>query len=395
MLKRLGVVMLLLCPLLLWPHAAAVGEPASSVPTSTTAGKPARAVSLTDLRVRSYKNYTRVVIEASGPFAHRFASPGNGEARVVLTRLSVKTAETQTINDGLVKTIQLTTSPPTLSVSFQGQPGEVKSHTLQEPYRLVIDFYRPRGRAEPAKPPQGEPLRVIVLDAGHGGQDPGATGPSGLQEKDVVLDVTKRLARLVESELGVKVLLTRSNDEFVPLRERTSFANSRKADLFLSIHANAHRVSASEGVESYFLSSEASDNEARQVAALENGVIELEPGNKQTGPDFLKSILWDLSQSDFQEESSRLAETVLDWLTRALRIPNRGVKQAGFYVLGGAAMPAVLVEIGFLTNRKEERKLMDPSYRDKIARALLRGVAEYKQRYDQKMGVAQGREGRE
>jgi N-acetylmuramoyl-L-alanine amidase len=336
-----------------------------------------------------------VVVEASGPFTYRFEPTTNGETRVVLTGLSVKAAETQTVNDGLVKALQLATSPPTLRVSFQGHPGQTKTHTLQEPYRLVLDFYRSRGRAEPVKPSQGEPLRVIVLDAGHGGQDPGAIGQSGLQEKDVVLDVTKRLARLIEGELGVKVLLARSNDEFIPLRERTSFANSRKADLFLSIHANAHRVSASEGVESYFLSSEASDNEARQVAALENGVIELEPGNNHTNPDFLKSILWDLAQSDFQEESSRFAETVLDSLTQALRIPNRGVKQAGFYVLGGAAMPAVLVEIGFLTNRKEERKLMDPNYREKIARALFRGVAEYKQRYDQKMGVAQGREGRE
>ena len=392
--REWGSLVFLLLPLLLWPHSVAFGEPPSSVRQPTTPGKPARPVSLTDLRFRSYKTYTRVVVEASGPFTYRFEPTTNGETRVVLTGLSVKAAETQTVNDGLVKALQLATSPPTLRVSFQGHPGQTKTHTLQEPYRLVLDFYRPRGRAEPVKPSQGEPLRVIVLDAGHGGQDPGAIGQSGLQEKDVVLDVTKRLARLIEGELGVKVLLARSIDEFIPLRERTSFANSRKADLFLSIHANAHRVSASEGVESYFLSSEASDNEARQVAALENGVIELEPGNN-TNPDSLKSILWDLAQSDFQEESSRFAETVLDSLTQALRIPNRGVKQAGFYVLGGAAMPAVLVEIGFLTNRKEERKLMDPNYREKIARALFRGVAEYKQRYDQKMGVAQGREGRE
>ena len=386
---------LLLFPLLLWPYPVATGEPAPSVRAPTTAGKATKPVTLTDLRFRSYKHYTRVVIEATGPFTHRLESSTNREARVVLHGLSVKAAESQTVSDGLLKSIQLATSPSRLRIAFQGQPGETRTYTLQEPYRLVLEFYRTRGNAEPVKAPQGEPLRVIALDAGHGGHDPGAIGSSGLQEKDVVLDVTKRLARLIEGELGVKALLTRSNDEFIPLRERTSFANSRKADLFLSIHANAHRVSASEGVETYFLSSEASDNEARQVAALENGVIELEPGNKQANPDFLKSILWDLAQSDFQKESSRFAETLLDSLTQVLRIPNRGVKQAGFYVLGGAAMPAVLVEIGFLTNRKEERKLMDPSYRDKIARTLFRGVAEYKRRYDQKMGVAQGKEERE
>ncbi len=202
-----------------------------------------------------------------------------------------------------------------------------------------------------------------------------------------MLDVTRRVARLVEeSKLGVKVVLTRSTDVFVPLRERTQFANKQRADLFISIHANAHPQSVSEGVETYFLSSEATDNEARQVAAIENGVIHLEsaPASRQKG-DALKSILWDLAQSEFQHESSVLAETVLDSMTRSLRLVNRGVKQAGFYVLGGAAMPAVLIEIGFMTNPKEEKKLGTTEHREAIARAILAGVADYKRRHDQRM----------
>jgi len=142
-------------------------------------------------------------------------------------------------------------------------------------------------------------------------------------------------------------------------------------------------------VETYFLSSEATDGEARQVAAQENDAIKLEGGNSRAQMDVLKSILWDLAQSEFQEESSRLAETVLDSTTQALKIPNRGVKQAGFYVLGGAAMPAILVEIGFLTNPREERKLRNPRFREQVARAIYAGLAEYKRRYDQKMGAVQ------
>ena len=186
----------------------------------------------------------------------------------------------------------------------------------------------------------------------------------------------------------MKVLLSRDGDHFVPLRDRTSFANRERADLFVSIHANAHRQAESQGVETYFLSSEATDSAARQVAALENGAVQLEKPNGRGVPDIVKTILWDLAQSEFQIESSRLAEIVQDWMTRALRIPNRGVKQAGFYVLGGAAMPAVLVEIGFVTNPKEERRLKDSRYRDEIARAILAGLAEYKRHWDQRLRVA-------
>jgi N-acetylmuramoyl-L-alanine amidase len=204
----------------------------------------------------------------------------------------------------------------------------------------------------------------------------------------VVLDVTRRVSRLVEEGLGVKTALTRSTDVFIPLRERTSFASRQRADLFVSIHANAHPQAVSEGVEVYFLSSEASDSQARHTAALENGVIQLESPASRQKSDLLKSILWDLAQSEFQQESSVMAETVLDSMTRSLSLVPRGVKQAGFYVLGGAPMPAILIEIGFVTNRKEERKLATPEYREAVARAIYTGLAEYKRRYDQRVRTA-------
>jgi N-acetylmuramoyl-L-alanine amidase len=357
--------------------------------------KPAQSVkagiALEELRYRSYPSFTRIVVETGAALAYAVVS-GKAEVRVRLPRLTLGGARSEEIADGLVKEVRLEPvgGDAVLRVVLESTAADIKASSLQDPFRLVLDIYRPReGAASEHGQSAMEPLRLIVLDAGHGGHDPGATGPSGLMEKDVVLDVTRRVARLADEGLGVQVALSRSTDVFVPLRERTNFANKRRADLFVSIHANAHPRAVSEGVEVYFLSSEASDTDARQVAAVENGVIQFEsPGSRQKG-DVLKSILWDLAQSEFQHESSFMAETVLDSMTRSLSLVPRGVKQAGFYVLGGAAMPAILIEIGFLTNRKEEKKLATPEYREAVARAIYAGLGEYKRRYDQRMRTAQ------
>jgi N-acetylmuramoyl-L-alanine amidase len=303
-------------------------------------------------------------------------------------------ARTVEIRDGFVEEVRLERArgDAVLRVIFDGTPGEVRANTFADPDRLVLDFMRPVAPSERDERATTTPLRVMVIDAGHGGHDSGATGPTGLMEKELVLDVTKRVAKLVGDQLGIKVLLSRDGDHFVTLRDRTSFANKQRADVFVSIHANAHREVASEGVETYFLSSEATDNGARQVAALENSVVQLEkPAARGRGADIVKTILWDLAQSEFQEESSRLAEIVQDSMTQSLRIPSRGVKQAGFYVLGGAAMPAVLIEIGFVTNPKEERKLRETRYRDDIARAIASGLRDYKRAWDQRLRQVMGR----
>jgi N-acetylmuramoyl-L-alanine amidase len=349
------------------------------------------AVAFEELRYRSYPSFTRVVVETGGTLAYAVVT-GVREIRVRLPGLVLSGARTEEIGDGLVKEVRLEPAgrDAVLRVVLEGETGEIRDSALQDPFRLVLDIYRPK---EPGQVERGrgalEPLRLIVLDAGHGGHDPGATGPSGVMEKDVVLDVTKRVARLAEVGLGIKIALTRSTDVFVPLRDRTNFANKQRADLFVSIHANAHPRAVSEGVETYFLSSEASDSEARQTAAIENGVVQLESPASRQKADLLKSILWDLAQSEFQQESSSMAETVQDSMTQSLNLVNRGVKQAGFYVLGGAAMPAILIEVGFLTNRKEEKKLATPEYREAVARAIYAGLAEYKRRYDQRLRTAQ------
>ena len=377
------------------PKLIASAPTAAASPADKTERKPApppelrpEPVTLEELRYRSYPSFTRIVLEASGPVVHRVDSNSGKETRVRILALSGEPAVHE-INDGFIDEARLERAGPDalLRVTFEGAPGEVRASTLADPPRLVLDFMRP---AEPT-PKTGTltPLRTIVLDAGHGGHDPGAVGPGGLMEKDLVLDVTRRVAKLVRDRLDVKVLFSRDGDHFVTLRDRTSFANRERADLFVSIHANAHREAWSSGVETYFLSSEATDNTARQVAALENAVVQLEKpaaasARAGTRMDTVKQILWDLAQSEFQLESSRLAEVVQDSMTQVLRMPNRGVKQAGFYVLGGAAMPAILVEIGFVTNPKEERRLKDSRYRDEVAQAIAAGLAAYKRHWDQR-----------
>jgi N-acetylmuramoyl-L-alanine amidase len=365
----------------------------AAAPAATAAAAPVAtaAAALEDVRFRSYPSFTRVVLETSDPVTYRIESRSERHVRVRLSSVS-SGPRGEHVRDGFVDSfrVERERADTILTVAFEGQKGDVKPSVLGDPPRVVLDFMRPVERAARDDRHEATPLRRIVLDAGHGGHDPGAIGPNGLAEKELVLDVTRRVAKLVEERLGVDVIVSRKSDYFVPLRERTSFANRQRADVFVSIHANAHREAASEGVEIYFLSSEATDNTARQVAAAENAVVQLEktsPASKK-GLDIVRSILWDLAQSEFQFESQSLAGIVLDSMTRSLRIPNRGVKQAGFYVLGGAAMPAVLIEIGFVTNPKEERKLKDGRYRDEVARAIAEGLAEYKRHWDQRTRTA-------
>ena len=370
----------------------------STRPASASAKSPVRrvdsSVAFEELRYRSYPSFTRVVVEAAAGLSYLTAA-GRTEIRVRLSGLNVLGVHLEEIGDGLVKEARLEAAGPdgVLNIVLEGPAAEVRTASLQDPFRVVVDIYRAKESAgtegQRANNGGAPPLKLIVLDAGHGGHDPGARGPAGVQEKDVVLDVTRRAARMIEDGLGIKVVLTRSTDVFVPLRERTNFANKQRADLFVSVHANAHPRSVSEGVETFFLSSEATDNEARQIAAIENDVVQLETPQSRQKTDLLKSILWDMAQSEFQQESSFLAETVQDSMTQSLRLTNRGVKQAGFYVLGGAAMPAILIEIGFLTNPKEEKKLASAEHREAIARAIYASLAEYKRRYDQRVRTVQ------
>lgn len=341
-----------------------------------------------ELRYRSYPTYTRIVVETARPLEARVVE-GAGTLTVIFPEVGPRGwHETRSVRDGLVGTLELgeVRGRAALVVGLEQAPASRKVYRLDDPPRLVVDLFR---RATPAPPPADgpEPIRTVVLDPGHGGHDTGAIGPTGLQEKELTLDIGRRVAAVLQEDLGVRVVLTRTRDQFLALRERTTLANRERADLFVSIHANAAPAASATGTETYFLSSEATDGAARRAAEYENRVLTLEGGGRGGDRDVLRSILWDLAQSDFQQESSRVAEAVQTQLDRALRLPGRGVKQAPFYVLGGAAMPAILVEIGFISNPQEERRLRDDGYRERIARALAAGLAAYKRGYEQRLGV--------
>ena len=234
----------------------------------------------------------------------------------------------------------------------------------------------------PAAPADGW---TIVLDAGHGGRDAGAIGPRGVREKEVTLEVVRRLADRLGSVPGVRVVLTRDDDEFVALGERTRIANREKADLFVSIHANSAENRTAEGFETYFLSA-AKTEDARRVARMENSAVKYE--NPSIDPESLGElnfILWDLAQNEYLRESSTLAESVQEEIDRRLALRSRGVKQAGFFVLNGAFMPSILFEMAFISNPKEESLLDDPAFQNRIADALAESLLAHLDRYSRKV----------
>jgi len=239
-------------------------------------------------------------------------------------------------------------------------------------------------------------IDTIVIDPGHGGVDSGAIGPTGLKEKEVVLDIAHRLKKLLEERLHLRVILTREEDVFVPLGERAEIANRNGGKLFISIHTNANRKTNVNGVEVYFLS-EARTDEAMEVARRENASIRFEEPANSVGEikdeDFLlrdiRGILVNMASNRFLKESQDLAALIQSELVRATRLPDRGVKQAGFYVMLGteATMPSVLVEVAFISNRYEERLLKTRSFRQKVAEALYRSVKAFKERQEQGLGT--------
>lgn len=242
------------------------------------------------------------------------------------------------------------------------------------------------GRGGPGKAVDPDRFDVVVLDAGHGGHDDGATGPSGLHEKDLVLDVTKRLARRLRRS-GIRVILTRSSDEFLSLEQRTAVANDARADLFLSIHANASPSRKPRGVETYFASLDATDDAARATAERENDAFG-HAGRSFDPADPLTAILGDLIETEHLLESSEFAKLAQAELSEVVRARPRGVKQAPFVVLMGVRMPSSLVEIGFLTNPDEEKKLRRKRRRDALAKALAEAVLTFAERYDRRRGVS-------
>lgn len=222
-------------------------------------------------------------------------------------------------------------------------------------------------------------IKRVVIDAGHGGKDPGACGRT-LKEKDVVLDIAMRLKAKIEENSGIEVILTRDDDYYVPLPERTALANYKKADLFISIHANAAFSKSATGFEVFHLSAVASDREAEALAELENKAIKLD--GKEGFKDYTQQILTDMAHQGFLKESIELASVIQKEVVNRLEMKRRGVKSANFYVLKDALMPAVLVETGFISNGYEESRLKDEKFLEGMTTSLCEAILNYKESYE-------------
>ena len=374
---------------------------------------------LEKVRYWSGPEYTRVVLDLTAPVVAKPHYLKGENPRLyfdlLYTKLVAALPPVVPIRNGLVKQVRVShfDEQRTRVVLDLNRVADYKLATLENPHRLVIDIKGSPLKVGLAAQPPGQTVKVaaddsiasildsssdrqvvlhvpqkmhdegihlIVVDAGHGGRDPGAIGPHKVYEKDVVLKMAKSLAKALRQQLGVKVLLTRSDDRYLKLRERTEYANQVGADLFISLHANATANGKAYGIETYFLNL-SKNNQAAEVAARENGTTLQEVGN-------LEAILFDLMANAKINESSRLAAEVQQALVANLRphysrVRDLGVKQGPFHVLLGATMPSVLIEMGFISNTREEKRLISPNYQKKVAAGIVKGVKNYSATIDQ------------
>jgi N-acetylmuramoyl-L-alanine amidase len=332
------------------------------------------------VRHSSYLDSTRIVVDLLKPMSYRVRKKLPDQVTIDIyggecnpDQLSLE------IDDGRVKNIQAFQLPNATQIVIK-LLGDLphKDFTLKDPDRIILDI----------NPPTKAHYKIstIVIDPGHGGKDPGAIGRGGTREKDVVLAIAKELKRLVSEGLGIRVVLTRTGDYFVPLSERTAMANNERADLFISIHANAALGRSRQGGFETYFHSLALTEDAKAVAKFENSVINLEKGSKEP-MDQAEFILWDMAHNAFMHESNELAILVQEGLDKKLRIDNRGVRQAHFYVLSGANMPSILVEVAFISNPREEHMLTSPDFQKKVAEGLYNAIATYKKNYEKSMGL--------
>jgi len=358
---------------------------------------PASVEALRDL---AGQGFARIIIDLSSPVKHLEQSNGSSLSIFLRpARISSGLAYQKKRSEGLIKQItaaQLNSDTIHILVEMKALKS-FNAFTLTDPDRLVVDILGAdsfeqdiKSLTEPLAQPgsaaatgDGEvtylralalKIKRIVIDPGHGGHDLGAVGPDGLFEKDVVLDVARQLRDQLQQQLGIEVVMTRDRDVFIPLEKRTEIANANKADLFISIHANASLNHETRGVETYFLSLTTQKDEL-ETAARENATTDRTARELQT-------LLQSIALNDKVIESRDFARIIQRNLVGGLKegdqsIIDRGVKKAPFIVLIGAQMPSVLVEISFISNPGTERALNNPAYRRRIANSLLNGVRSY------------------
>ncbi len=342
---------------------------------------------LKNIRFWTAPDHTRVVVDASGKpaFAHRvLAHPDRIAVDVASARFQGSTRRIS-VEDGLVSAIRLNELRSGKAQVVLDLTGSARYQVFtldpvgEKPERLVIDVFRDAARfPAPGERPEG--VRRVVIDAGHGGEDPGAIGLHRLREKDLTLDIARRLGKKIDAIPGFEAVFTRDGDYFISLKNRSRIAREKKGDLFVSIHANSARARSAAGFEIFFLSlSGATDKMARALANKENAA-DLIGGVSPSTEDEVLSILFDYLQEEGMSRSAVLAEQIYKRFEKDRSINTRNVKQAGFAVLKSMQMPAVLVEVGFLTNRTDAARLKEESYRDRLAGYLADGIREYASR---------------
>jgi N-acetylmuramoyl-L-alanine amidase len=376
--------------------------------SKTKNSKPGHTAVITGMRFWSNPNYTRLVIDANQETKFEYNLLNKDPSIDKPQRLYVDLHNSR-LGTGLDKIIPINDDLLRHARAGQYSPEmvrvvvDIKSlanfevFSLREPFRIVMDIKGGVGKSEALDRSKAGKARVkidpkrstsdiakqlslgvrrIVIDPGHGGKDYGAPGcVKGVHEKHITLQIAKRLAAKLKRELKCEVILTRSKDQSLTLEERTAFANTKDADLFISIHTNASRDQRAYGISTYFLNL-ADDDEAKRVAAMENAT-------STNNISDLEKILFSLMHYSKINESSRLATTVQGTMTGHLqrkgysRIKSKGVKQAPFYVLLGAQMPSILVETSFISNPRECRRLMNSKYQDRICEGIIQGIKKY------------------
>jgi N-acetylmuramoyl-L-alanine amidase len=355
---------------------AAKSSPAAVVVKSRPASEPSSDSTGVKVRPDSKRpaQLTKVAADGSKPVKKTIVEADAGDDDETLA-----TADTPDLREQDLRTQDLrpplapSDAPPSLdgpklAARTTGKRRPAPSETMAREAQPTASGDRSLIRA------LGLKIGKIVIDPGHGGHDTGTIGPHGLEEKDLVLDVSKRLGKLLEARLGAEVIYTRKDDTFIPLETRTSIANQEEADLFVSVHANSSRDPDARGVETYYLnftsSSDALDVAARENAASDKSIHELQ--------DLVKKIALKEKIEESQEFASDVQQSLHSGLsTRNPGLRNRGVKKAPFIVLIGANMPSILAEISFVSNPGDEHRLRTPEYRQRIAESLYHGIARY------------------
>jgi len=345
-------------------------------------------VQVRDVRVWAGPETTRVVLDLSEPAKHSLFTLEN-PSRVVV---DLKPASMDLSNIrlptgvGLVQSVRGANRPGgevRIVVDLAG--AATPRSFLVRPegrygHRLIIelDAQRARAHAPVIRADEGSRDLVIAIDAGHGGEDPGAIGPRGTYEKDVVLAIARRLAEEINREPGMRAVLTRNGDYFLSLRQRVEIARRHRADLFVSVHADAFKNPNARGSSVYVLSSKgATDEAARWLAARENAADLVGGVSLDDKDDMLASVLLDLSQNASIGASLEVGEFVLNRLGGVNRLHKSSVQQAGFAVLKAPDIPSILIETAFISNREEEQRLREGRYQAQLAAALVSGIREY------------------